>query len=224
MPGIPERDADVDIDGEEAPQGQSRVMLFGVDLAQSRMAISTFAHLLVLIANLTYLESIPVSFSKGVSNISPPIGEDYVFVCKLGVYLSKIIAGDFKIHLENDQKSIFDIIKQFPLQIVDRYRFGDETKTESLFNQIKSGYQQAIDTGEVYLVSLNVLKYWLLHVTAYTDPLDTYWKFWIKKYSKQMLGEAIGFKLCLLHGMTYSALRDYGNTSFDTLEAFKTIH
>ena len=207
------------------PNSQGRVLIFGINAAEDYMAIYTFAHLFAAKCNVRFHNGIPSSFVQAMNRISAPEGRDIVYVWRLTSYLSKIIAGDYFNDMQlGSVGSVFDIMEEFPLEVIEKVSFdieeGAEDAGRTQMKELESEHEKGIEQGEVYLVSVNVLRFWMENTKAVDKPLSTYWKFWAKDVSKQMLGEAIGFKLCIMHSMTCKAFEKDGRTDKKSLQGF----
>ena len=215
-----------DKDEEEQNVNTARVELLGTDLINDGKKFSTFLHLGLFVTYKMYYSTTPSGFLQGLSEIFPASDEDDIIIMELNMYLSRVIAGDFPIKRTEDD-SIFDIMGQFPLKAIDKVHFntleGSEEAGKQKIKELLEEHNEGIESGKIFFISLNALRYWMEHIQVEADPMDTYWKYWDPDSSKQMLGEAIGFKLCLLHSMTCKAYTNYGTTEKEVLDTFKVV-
>ena len=213
----------------EEPTKVGQLFIVGINASEDGLAISSFVHFFTVLCNIKFHGGIPRSFAEALKRVSAPADRDFVYVWQLRSSLVKIIAGDYfgDLQLEN-KKSIFDIMRLFPAKVKDRVSVdieeGGEDIARARIEALKIEHEKGIEESEVYLVSVNVLRFWLDHTTMYRKPLSTLWQFWGRGRSKQMLGEAIAFKLCIMHSMTCKAFAEHGRTDRKSLQSYIHVH
>lgn len=199
----------------------------GIEAIREAKSFSTFVHLFVYLTHMLEFRTTPTSFSRGLNDIGPSDDEDIVIVFRLEPYLSSVIAGDYTIHRAEDD-TIFDLMNQFPLKALERVKIstlqGYQESAKVQVEKLVEKHNTDTETGEIFLVSFNVVMFCLGQTAFCIDPLKTFWKYWSPESSKQRLGEAIVFMLCLLDRMTTETLSQHGSTEAKVLQTTSGVH
>ena len=148
-------------------------------------------------------------------------GNDALLVLRLRKSLCSVIAGDFDV--KYNRRRLLLTLAAFPLQLVsiEELEAGlDKNGIKHAYEKVESQHKEDIERGECFLISVAALLFWCRCTTRFPDPKSTFWNIWSKNVSRQVLGEAVCFKLCTLHSLTNKLVHEKGSTKLEAMQSF----
>ena len=205
------------------PASEPTVYIHGSEVKGDSRAFWTFFHLIDFYLHILLNGEVKWKCGAALKSFEGH-GKDIVFVIELTTNLSSLIAGDYKI--PSAWGNIVRMLDVFPTKLVETVEIPAEIGEEStrlFFRDLEDKYKEGIENGRIFMISRNALNYWRRFTTPFPDPTSTFWNVWHRDVSRQMLGEAVGFKLCTFHSMTVKAIGEFGCSERQILSKFRSV-